>query len=74
MAAVIEPFDMSGVVRDDADIKHFAQLPTSLVEMLRTSVDDAPDREAVVELDGPRMTYRELWDRAARVAGGLREA
>jgi long-chain acyl-CoA synthetase len=28
----------------------------------------------VVELDGPRVTYGELWDRAARVAGGLRAA
>jgi long-chain acyl-CoA synthetase len=42
--------------------------------MLRTSVDEAPDRDAVVQLDGPRVTYRELWDRAARVAGGLRES
>ena len=64
---------MTGVVRDDAGIKHFTDLPSSLVEMLRASVDEAPDRLAVVELDGPRLTYRELWDRAARVAGGLRE-
>jgi acyl-CoA synthetase (AMP-forming)/AMP-acid ligase II len=41
--------------------------------MLRSSVDAAPDAEAVVELDGPRLTYRELWDAATRVAGGLRE-
>src|SRR4051794_4923924 len=73
MADVIEPFDMSGVVRDGNGIKHFADLPSSLVEMLRRSVEEAPDRDAVVELDGPRVTYRELWDRAARVAGGLRE-
>jgi long-chain acyl-CoA synthetase len=74
MPELIEPFDMSGLVRGDDGIKRFADLPSSLVEMLRRSVDEAPDREAVVELDGPRVTYRELWDRAARVAGGLREA
>ena len=34
----------------------------------------SPDREAVVELGGERLTYRELWDRSARVAGGLRAA
>jgi len=73
MVDVIEPFDMAGVVRDEAGIKHFTDLPASLVEMLRSSVDESPDRAAVVELDGPSLTYRELWDRAARVAGGLRE-
>jgi acyl-CoA synthetase (AMP-forming)/AMP-acid ligase II len=40
--------------------------------MLRASVDRNPDGEAVVELDGPRLTYRQLWDASARVAGGLR--
>ena len=70
----IEPFDMSGVVRGDDGVKRFASLPTSLVDMLRRSTDLTPDAEAVVELDGPRLSYQELWDRAARVAGGLREA
>jgi long-chain acyl-CoA synthetase len=74
MAGLIEPFDTSGVVRGDDGIRRFAELPGSLVEMLRRSVDDAPERDAVVELDGPRLTYRELWDRSAQVAGGLREA
>lgn len=31
-----------------------------------------PHAEAIVEVGGPRITYRQLWDRAARVAGGLR--
>src|SRR3954464_10521481 len=70
---VIEPFDMSGVVRGDDGVKQFESLPSSLVEMLRASTDEAPDAEAFVELDGPRPTYSELWDAAARVAGGLRE-
>ena len=74
MVDLIQPWDMSGIVRDDRGVKHFSELPGSLVEMLRTSVDASPGAEALVELDGPRLTYRELWDRAARVAGGLREA
>ena len=74
MVELIEPFDMSGMSRDEHGIKRFDALPHSLVEMLRTSVDEAPGRDAVVQLDGPRVTYRELWDRAARVAGGLCES
>ena len=74
MPELIEPFDMSGMSRDDLGVKRFDELSGSLVEMLRNSVDDAADRDGVVQLDGPRVTYRELWERAARVAGGLREA
>jgi long-chain acyl-CoA synthetase len=70
----IDPFDNTGVVRDDDGIKRFAELPSSLVEMFRTAVEATPGNEAVVELDGPRLTYQELWDRSARVAGGLRSA
>src|SRR4051794_1028054 len=40
--------------------------------MLRDTVERHPDRTAVVELDGPSATYAELWERARRVAGGLR--
>ena len=39
--------------------------------MVRASVERHPDVEAVVEVGGERVTYAELWDRAARVAGGL---
>jgi long-chain acyl-CoA synthetase len=42
--------------------------------MLRERVDLAADAPAVIEVGGPEVTYRELWDRAARVAGGLRAA
>jgi len=68
------PFDTSGIETDAHGIKHYVDLPSSLVEMLRRSTDAHPDREVIAELDGPRMTYRELWDRAARVAGGFRAA
>ncbi len=65
---------MTGVQRDEQGIKRYAQLPGSVVAMLQTSVQRDPEAEAVVVLDGPRVSYRELWDGAARVAGGLRVA
>ena len=74
MPELIQPFDVSGVVRDPDGRKRYESLPASLVAMLRASTDEAPESEAFVELDGPRLTYRELWDAAARVAGGLRES
>jgi len=70
----IQPFDMSGVYRGDDGVLHYEGLPDSLVEMLRQTVERVPDRDALVEIGGGRLTYRELWDRASRVAGGLREA
>ncbi len=72
--AELHPFDESGVERDPAGIKRYTDLPASVVELLHRTVADRPDQEAVVELDGPRLTYRQLWDGAARVAGGLRAA
>src|SRR4051794_16100048 len=41
--------------------------------MLRASVERDPEQVAIVWVDsGEALSYRELWDRAARVAGGLR--
>jgi acyl-CoA synthetase (AMP-forming)/AMP-acid ligase II len=65
---------MSGVVRTDDGVLRYSTLAPSLLDMLRSSVDRHPDRECIVVLGGERVTYRELWDRAARVAGGLRAA
>ncbi|HET6911317.1 MAG TPA: AMP-binding protein [Mycobacteriales bacterium] len=67
----IQPFDSSGVVRGDDGVKRYDALPESLVAMLRMAVEADPDAEAIVELDGPRLSYRALWDSASRVAGGL---
>jgi long-chain acyl-CoA synthetase len=64
-------FDLSGISRSADGVLRYDARPTSLVEMLHDSVQRAPDAEALVELDGPRLTYRQLWDGAARVAGGL---
>ncbi|MGH9096638.1 MAG: class I adenylate-forming enzyme family protein, partial [Acidimicrobiales bacterium] len=67
-------FDATGVTRDQQGVKRYPGLPASLLAMLRASVDRDGDGEAVVVLDGPRVSYAELWDRSARVAGGLRAA
>jgi long-chain acyl-CoA synthetase len=69
------PFDTAGVTRGADGIKRYDGLPASLVHMLRDTVERHPDREALVQTGGgPRLTYRQLWDRAARVAGGLSAA
>jgi acyl-CoA synthetase (AMP-forming)/AMP-acid ligase II len=66
-------FDTSGVTRGADGVKRYQGLPRNLVHMLRASVDRRGGAEAVVETGGgPRLGYTELWDRAARVAGGLR--
>jgi long-chain acyl-CoA synthetase len=70
---MIRPFDYSGITRDSNGIAHYDDLYDSLVEMLRATVDGSPDHEAIVELGGERINYRQLWDRAARVAGGLKQ-
>ena len=67
-----EPFDKSGIVRGGDGIARYDGRPASLIEMLRTTVEATPQAEAIVELGGERVTYRELWNRAARVAGGLK--
>ena len=70
----IQPFDQSGIVRGSDGIARFQDLPRSVGEMLRLTVDQIPDAEFLVEPGGERLTYRQAWDRSARVAGGLRTA
>jgi acyl-CoA synthetase (AMP-forming)/AMP-acid ligase II len=70
-------FDMTGVTRGPDGIKRYDGLPRNLVHMLRASVDAHGAAEAVVETGAenagsPRLSYAQPWDRAARVAGGLR--
>jgi acyl-CoA synthetase (AMP-forming)/AMP-acid ligase II len=69
---MIRPFDQSGITRGPDGVARYDDRPTSLIEMLLATRERVPDDEAVVELGGERLSYRELWDRAARVAGGLR--
>jgi long-chain acyl-CoA synthetase len=69
---MIYPFDRSGVARGGDNISRYSALPISLLEMLRATVNRTPNNEAVAEIGGSRINYRELWDRSARVAGGLK--
>jgi acyl-CoA synthetase (AMP-forming)/AMP-acid ligase II len=72
------PFDTTGVGRSADGIARYADLPSSLVEMLRVNVERDPDAEALAEVgrtdSRARLSYRELWDASSRVAGGLAEA
>src|SRR3954463_15964192 len=70
----LAPFDMSGIERGSDGIARYLDRPASLVEMLRTSVERSPQAPAIGAVGGPRLTYQELWDRSARVSGGLRAA
>src|SRR5271155_878698 len=66
------PFSSHEVVRTPDGVAHYTNIAEDILVMLHQNVDATPDREAVAVLGGERVTYRELWDRAARVAGGLR--
>ncbi len=68
----IQQFDPSGIARGADGIARYQGLATSVVAMLRSSVEKAPNSEAIVEVGGERINYRQLWDRSARIAGGLR--
>jgi acyl-CoA synthetase (AMP-forming)/AMP-acid ligase II len=70
-ADAVSRFDDSGIERGEDGIARYTGRPASLVAMLRAAVDAHPDLEAIVEIGGKRLTYRQLWDRSARVAGGL---
>ena len=66
------PFDESGVERDPDGRARYVDRPPSLVHMLHASVERDPSATALLEVGGPSITYGELWERARRVAGGLR--
>jgi long-chain acyl-CoA synthetase len=68
----IRPFDNSAIERGADNIARYLNRPESLLHMLRATVDKWPNKEALVELGGERITYPQLWDRSTRVAGGLR--
>ncbi|MFF7774870.1 class I adenylate-forming enzyme family protein [Streptomyces tanashiensis] len=67
-----DPFPQEAVTRDANGTPRYADLPRTLIDLLRTHAEARPDAEAVVELGGERLTYGQLWRGAARVAGGLR--
>ena len=67
-------FDTSDIEGGADGPRRYRSVPGNLVQTLRRAVDRNPAGEALVEIGGDRVTYTQLWDRAARVAGGLREA
>ncbi|NNH69751.1 long-chain fatty acid--CoA ligase [Nocardia uniformis] len=54
-------------------VLRYGNLTPALTELLDIQVHTFAAREAVVEVGGPRLTYRELWYSASRIAGGLQE-
>ncbi|SDY30268.1 Acyl-CoA synthetase (AMP-forming)/AMP-acid ligase II [Modestobacter sp. DSM 44400] len=69
-----QPFDTGGIEAGADGIRRYTGLPQNLIILLRGAVDSHPDRTALVELGGERLSYAQLWERATRVAGGLRAA
>lgn len=67
------PFGQAGVRRDENGIASYVDRPASLVAMLRASVERDREATAVLLVGGESLSYGELWERSARVAGGLRE-
>lgn len=59
------------VARGADGVLRYGNLSPALTELLDLRVHSFTGREAVVEVGGPRLTYRELWHRASRIAGGL---
>lgn len=66
------PFPATGVIRDRNGVPHYERLPATLIDLLTEQAERRPDSEAVAELGVGSLTYRQLWQQAARVAGGLR--
>ena len=69
----LRPFDESGLARDSAGILRFTALPGSVPALLESVAGKSPDAQAIAMAGGPSLTYRQLLDACARVAGGLRE-
>lgn len=68
------PFDTSGIEVGADGVRRYTGVAGTVVDMLRATVARHPERTAVVELGGGSVTYAQLWERASRVAGGLRDA
>ena len=45
---MIQPFDESSVEADAGGVRRYTRLPASVVALLRSTVEDRPDHEAVV--------------------------
>ncbi len=67
-------FDSTGITRRSDGVLTYDDLAPSLVQVLRGRAENQPQVEALVEVGGERLRYGQLWERAGRVAGGLRAA
>jgi acyl-CoA synthetase (AMP-forming)/AMP-acid ligase II len=72
--SALYPFATHGIYRDEHGVARYEDLPSSLVTVLRHWAEETPESDAVIEVGGPRLSYRELYAQAARVAGGLKAA
>src|SRR4051794_6845387 len=64
----------NAAVKRGADgVLRYGDLSPALIELLDIRAHHYASREAVVEIGGPRLTYRELWTSASRIAGGLND-
>jgi acyl-CoA synthetase (AMP-forming)/AMP-acid ligase II len=66
------PFSLDGIERDARGIPYYSGLPATLADVLREHARARPSAEALCEIGGERLTHAEVWERASRVAGGLR--
>ncbi|MFR9751116.1 class I adenylate-forming enzyme family protein [Nocardia sp. 004] len=80
MSQLLVEFPLTGpLVRNNllargADgVLRYGNLTPALTELLDLQMHAFATREAVVEVGGPRLTYRQLWHSASRIAGGLQE-
>ncbi|RMI35068.1 class I adenylate-forming enzyme family protein [Nocardia stercoris] len=67
------PWISNPLARGADGVLRYGNLNPALTELLDVQVHAFSAREAVVEVGGPRLTYRQLWHAAARIAGGLQE-
>ncbi|WP_280502196.1 class I adenylate-forming enzyme family protein [Nocardia farcinica] len=63
--------EAAAMARGADGVLRYGDLWPALTELLDRQVHAFANREAVVEVGGPRLTYRELWHSGARIAGGL---
>lgn len=70
--AAITPFDYGGIVRGEDDVLHYRGGYRSLVHLLSQTSELWPTREALVEHGGRGVSYKQLWEMSAAIAGGLR--
>ncbi|MQY28650.1 class I adenylate-forming enzyme family protein [Nocardia aurantia] len=68
-----DPWCDNPLARGADGVLRYGNLSPAVTELLDVQVHAFGNREAVVEIGGPRLTYRQLWHSASRIAGGLQE-